>query len=105
MRDSDTRIGAHGSMKQNTNFFRGKLMRITKRDVSYQMRCLAKETGMKLELEQTSYRKHNYFSLLQVDENGAFVKTLIEDDYTTKEMFLTLRAAREICKVAKEFLV
>jgi len=60
---------------------------------------------MKLELEQTSYRKHNYFSLLQVDENGAFVKTLIEDDYTTKEMFLTLRAAREICKVAKEFLV
>ena len=73
-------------------------MRITKRMVNFEKRQLSKETGMGLYLEEYFYGKKNQFTLLQLDENGEVVKTLIEDYLTTKEMYLALKAAREICK-------
>lgn len=76
------------------------VMRITKKWIRSEMHNLAKETGMKLYLEEYSYRRKNQFTLLQLDENGSPIKTLIEDYYTTREMYLALKAAREIYKAA-----
>jgi len=64
------------------------------------MNCLAKETGLKFYLEEYSYQRKTQFTLLQLDENDAPIKTLIEDYYTTKEMYLALKAAREIYRAA-----
>jgi len=64
------------------------------------MHDLEKETGMGLYLEETSYQRKNSFTLHQTDENGAVIKTLIEDYYTTREMYLALKAAREIYRAA-----
>jgi len=82
--------------------FEGDRMRTTKRDVRYEMFQLEKETGLKLYLEEYSFNRKNQFTLLQVDENGAAIKTLIEDYCTTKEMYLILRAAREIYKATMD---
>lgn len=73
-------------------------MRISRHDVEYEMNCLAKEIGMGLYLEEFSLKRKNYFTLHQTDENGMVIKTLIEDEYTTREMYLVLKVAREICR-------
>jgi len=74
------------------------VMRITKKWIRSEMHALAKETGIGLYLEEYSFNRKNQFTLLQVDENGAAIKTLI-GDCTTKEMYLILKSAREIYKV------
>jgi len=76
------------------------VMRITKRYVYSEVARLAKETGIELYLEESSYRKKNSFTLHHTDENGATVKKLVEDKYTTREMYLALKVAREIYKAA-----
>ena len=76
------------------------VMRVTKKFVYSEMRRLAKETGLKLELNECGYVRHPRFILFQTDENGTVIKTLIEDEYTTREMHLALKAAREIYKAA-----
>jgi len=76
------------------------VMRITKRYVYSEVARLAKETGIDLYLEEFSYRKKNSFTLHHTDENGATVKKLVEDKYTTREMYLALKVAREIYKAA-----
>ena len=78
------------------------VMRITKKWIRSEMHNLAKETGIGLYLEEYSFNRKNQFTLLQVDENGAAIKTLIEDYCTTKEMYLILRAAREIYKATMD---
>ena len=75
-------------------------MRITRNDVEYERGYLANATGMKLYLEEYSDKRKNFFTLHQTDENGAVIKTLIEDYYTTREMYLALKAARKIYKTA-----
>jgi len=74
--------------------------RVSRSDVWYEMHRLAKETGMGLYLEESSYQRKNSFTLHQTDENGAVIKTLIANYYTTREMYLALKAAREIYKAA-----
>lgn len=76
------------------------VMRITKRWIWSEMHDLAKETGLGLHLEEFSYQHKNSFTLYQTDENGTVIKTLIEDEYTTREMYLALKAAREIYRAA-----
>ena len=72
------------------------VMRITKRFIRSEMHKLEKETGMRLYLEEYSHQRKNSFTLHQTDENGTVIKTLIEDYYTTREMYLALKVAREI---------
>ena len=57
-------------------------MRITRKDVEYERGSLANVTGMNLYLEEYSDKRKNFFTLYQTDENGAVIKTLIDDYYT-----------------------
>lgn len=80
-------------------------MRITKNDVGYQKRSLAREMGIRLELEQSTIGKKSFFKLYQFDEEtGEVIRWLIAEDYTTREMYLALKASREIFKTATKLL-
>ncbi len=75
-------------------------MRITKTDVRNQLHYLARETDLSFELDQNFHRTKSFFTLHQTKENGEGIRELLTD-YSTREMYLALKATREIFKALK----